>query len=153
MRKLAGRVHGCPFSCLTFCMLPTAVYTPGRRRACPVCPSISASNFICNVPAYKPILSVFLPILSIFIVGLLFKNVDAKAGITSVVFGVFLYGALTFEFSPIHHPFGLHYIHLMFFTLICCVALALIVNRVVFGKKASLISRESGADSIDAVAP
>ncbi len=94
-----------------------------------------------------------MPILSIFIVGLLFKNVDAKAGIAAVVFGVLLYGALTFEFSPIHHPFGLHYIHLMFVTLICCVGLALAINRFVFGKKASLISRGSDADAIEAATP
>ena len=94
-----------------------------------------------------------MPILSIFIVGLLFKNVDARAGISAVVFGIFFYGALTFDFSPIHHPFGLHYIHLMFATLICCVVLALVVNRVVFGKRASLISREPDTDSAEAVAP
>jgi len=75
-----------------------------------------------------------MPILSVFAVGLLFKNVHANAAITSVVFGIILYGSLSFEFSPIHAPFGLHYIHLMFITLISCVSVALLVNKVVFGQ-------------------
>jgi SSS family solute:Na+ symporter len=79
-----------------------------------------------------------MPILSIFVVGLAFKNVNAIAGIFAVVFGVLLYGSLSFEFSPFHAPFGLHYIHLMFITLICCVGMALLINRVVFGQKAEI---------------
>ncbi len=77
-----------------------------------------------------------MPILSVFVVGLLFKNVNANAGIFSVIFGVALYALLSFEFSPIYAPFGLHYIHLMFFTLFACVTFALTVNRVFFGQKA-----------------
>jgi len=79
-----------------------------------------------------------MPILSIFIVGLLFKGVHANAGIAAVFFGVLLYGSLSFEFSPFHAPFGLHYIHLMFITLISCVSFALLVNRFVFKNKVSL---------------
>lgn len=79
-----------------------------------------------------------MPILSIFIVGLAFKNVHANAGITAVVFGVFLYGSLSFEFSPFHAPFGLHYIHLMFATLICCVLVALTINKLVYRQSAEL---------------
>jgi SSS family solute:Na+ symporter len=79
-----------------------------------------------------------MPILSIFIVGLLFKGVHANAGIAAVFFGVLLYGSLSFEFSPFHAPFGLHYIHLMFITLISCVSFALLVNRFIFKNKASL---------------
>lgn len=75
-----------------------------------------------------------MPILSIFIVGLLFQNVEAKAGIAAVIFGVALYG----YFSFVHAPFGLHYIHLMLVTLICCVTVALLVNRVIFGQRAKL---------------
>ncbi|WP_076419037.1 SLC5 family protein [Colwellia sp. UCD-KL20] len=82
-----------------------------------------------------------MPILSIFIVGLLFKGVHANAGISAVVFGVILYGSVSFEFSPFHAPFGLHYIHLMFFTLIACVAFALIVNKFIFGGTASFASK------------
>jgi SSS family solute:Na+ symporter len=77
-----------------------------------------------------------MPILSIFIVGLVFRNVHANAGIFAVIFGVFLYGFLSFDFSPIHAPFGLHYIHLMFVTLVSCVSMALLVNKVVFKQSA-----------------
>jgi solute:Na+ symporter, SSS family len=49
---------------------------------------------------------------------------------------VFLYGFLSFDFSPIHAPFGLHYIHLMFVTLVSCVSMALLVNKVVFKQSA-----------------
>ncbi|WP_395339132.1 SLC5 family protein [Ningiella sp. W23] len=78
-----------------------------------------------------------MPILSIFIVGLAFKNVNANAGIFAVLFGVLLYGAMSFEFSPMHAPFDLHYIHLMFITLISSVSVALLINRVVFKQRAS----------------
>lgn len=90
-----------------------------------------------------------MPILSIFIVGLLFKNVHANAGITAVVFGVLLYGSMSFEFSPLHQPFGLHYIHLMFITLISCVSVALLVNKLVFKQSASL-SWANNAGQVDA---
>ncbi|MFT5813002.1 MAG: SSS family solute:Na+ symporter [Psychroserpens sp.] len=79
-----------------------------------------------------------MPILSIFIVGLLFRGVHANAGIAAVFFGVLLYGSLSFEFSPFHAPFGLHYIHLMFVTLISCISFALLINRFIFKNKASL---------------
>ncbi len=73
-----------------------------------------------------------MPILSAFIVGLLFKNVDARAAITAVVFGVGLYGYFSFVWTP------LHYIHLMFVTLLSCVAIALTISRVVFGSRPRL---------------
>ena len=73
-----------------------------------------------------------MPILSAFIVGLLFKNVDARAAITAVVFGVGLYGYFSFVWTP------LHYIHLMFVTLLSCVAVALTISRVVFGSRPRL---------------
>lgn len=79
-----------------------------------------------------------MPILSVFIIGLVFKNVHANAAIIAVLFGVFLYGAMSFEFSPLYAPFGLHYIHLMFITLASCVAVALIINRLIFGQRAQI---------------
>ncbi|MBU3004457.1 SLC5 family protein [Paraglaciecola arctica] len=79
-----------------------------------------------------------MPILSIFIVGLVFRNVHANAGIIAVIFGVFLYGSLSFEFSPWHAPFDLHYIHLMFVTLISCVIMALLINKVFYKQSAEL---------------
>lgn len=87
-----------------------------------------------------------MPILSIFIVGLAFKNVHANAGIAAVIFGVFLYGSLSFEFSPFYAPFGLHFIHLMFFTLISCVSLALLINKIVYGQNPEL--SWAGGDSV-----
>ena len=68
-----------------------------------------------------------MPILSAFIVGLLFNDVDARAAIGAVVFGVLLYGFFSFVWEP------LHYIHLMFITLLCCVGFAILVSRFVFG--------------------
>ena len=72
-----------------------------------------------------------MPILSIFIVGLAFKNVDARAGIAAVILGVLTYGFLTFDFSPI--KLSWHYIHVMPITLIACVSFALLVNKFAFG--------------------
>jgi SSS family solute:Na+ symporter len=88
-----------------------------------------------------------MPILSIFIVGLLFRGVHANAGIAAVFFGVLLYGSLSFEFSPFHAPFGLHYIHLMFVTLIACISFALFINRFIFKNKASLVFRSEQEQS------
>ncbi len=79
-----------------------------------------------------------MPILSVFILGLMFKNVHAGAGIFSVVFGVILYTSLSFEFSPIYAPFDLHYIHLMFITLISCLVLSLLLNWVVYGQRPTI---------------
>ncbi len=73
---------------------------------------------------------VSMPILSVFIVGLLFNNVKANAAIIAVVFGTLLYAFFTFVWMPIH------YIHMMFITLIICVSTALFVNRFIFGQKA-----------------
>ncbi|WP_240946093.1 hypothetical protein [Pseudomaricurvus alkylphenolicus] len=70
-----------------------------------------------------------MPILSAFIVGLLFRNVDARAAIAAVVIGVSLYGIFTFVWTPAH------YIHLMFVTLVVCIASALLINRWVYGER------------------
>lgn len=73
-----------------------------------------------------------MPILSAFITGLLFTNVDARAVIISVILGTGLYAMFTFVtsfWSPIH------YIHLMLVTLIFCVCSALLMSQILFGKK------------------
>ncbi len=75
---------------------------------------------------------VSMPILSVFIVGLLFNNVTANAAIIAVIFGTLLYGFFTFAWMPIH------YIHMMLITLVSCVATSLLVNRYIFGQKATL---------------
>jgi SSS family solute:Na+ symporter len=74
-----------------------------------------------------------MPILSAFIVGLMFRNVDARAVMGAVVFGTLLYAGFTFVWTPTH------YIHLMVVTLGACVAFALGVNRLAFGKRAVLV--------------
>ncbi|MEP4050715.1 MAG: sodium/solute symporter [Litorimonas sp.] len=73
-----------------------------------------------------------MPILSAFIVGLLFRNVSAWAMIIAVLYGVVFYGWST-------NPFGeanidLHYIHMMAITLISGVLLALLLSLIA-GKK------------------
>ena len=80
-----------------------------------------------------------MPILAAFVVGLLFKNVDARAVIVSVIFGVgFYYWAL----NPLvdadafaAQGIKLHYIHLMAINLIIMVSAALLINRLVFRQK------------------
>ncbi len=71
-----------------------------------------------------------MPILSAFIVCLLFKNVKAGAAMIGVVVGVIFYGYFSMVWEP------LHYIHGMFFTLLLSIATALILNRVLFGQSA-----------------
>lgn len=73
-----------------------------------------------------------MPILSAFIVGLLFRNVSAAAMIIAVLYGVLFYGWST-------NPFGeanveLHYIHMMAITLFSSVGLALLLSLLI-GKK------------------
>ena len=92
-----------------------------------------------------------MPILSAFIVGLLFRNVDARAAIIGLVFGVTTYALHSFVlYEPgriytgetFYQHFGLgglHYIDIMLFVLIGCVAVALGVNRFVFGKRARFV--------------
>ena len=73
-----------------------------------------------------------MPILSAFIVGLLFNNVDSRAAIAAVIFGVAMYGYFSFVWSPIH------YIHLMFITLVSCVLFAIAFSRWIFGTRPEL---------------
>ncbi|NVE93290.1 SLC5 family protein [Altererythrobacter lutimaris] len=73
-----------------------------------------------------------MPILSAFIVGLCFRNVDAKAAMIGVVSGVAFYGYWSMIWQPAH------YIHGMAVTLFLCIGMALFVNRFVFGQNAEL---------------
>ncbi len=74
-----------------------------------------------------------MPILSAFIVGLLFRDVDSRAAILAVIFGVGLYAIFSFVWVPAH------YIHMMAVTLISSVLFALLVSRFVFGTRPSFI--------------
>jgi len=82
-----------------------------------------------------------MPILAAFITGLLFRNVDARAVIATIVFGACLYALFVFGWPLLHagHP-GLpkppHFLHLMFVTVWACVAFALTINRLLFGNRA-----------------
>lgn len=82
-----------------------------------------------------------MPILSAFIVGLAFKNVDARAAIIGVVSGVATYAILSFVWTPFH------YIHAMFVTLISSIMFALVMNMVIFRKKAEFAIQLGRANS------
>jgi SSS family solute:Na+ symporter len=69
-----------------------------------------------------------MPILSAFIVGLVFRGVKAEAVMVALAFGVALYAMFTFLWTP------LHYIHLMVITLFSCIAVALLLNRLMGGR-------------------
>ena len=71
-----------------------------------------------------------MPILSAFIVGLLFTNVQAAAAMIGVVSGVVVYGFWSMAWEPAH------YIHGMAVTLLLSVFVSLLVNRVLFGQSA-----------------
>lgn len=74
-----------------------------------------------------------MPVLSVFVVALLFRGVDPRAAISGMLFGLALYGFSTFVWSP------LHYIHMMAVTLFASVGVALTVNRLVLGGRATLL--------------
>ncbi len=73
-----------------------------------------------------------MPILSAFIVGLAFRNVDAKAAMLGVLAGVAFYAFFSLVWQP------LHYIHGMFFTLVLSVGVSLLANRLLFARRAQL---------------
>jgi SSS family solute:Na+ symporter len=82
-----------------------------------------------------------MPILAAFITGLLFRNVDARAVIATLVFGAVFYGLLSFGWPAWHRadptiPRAPHFLHLMFVTVWACVAFALALNRLAFGRRA-----------------
>ena len=83
-----------------------------------------------------------MPILAAFITGLLFRNVDARAVIATLVFGAVFYALLSFGWPAWHRadpgvPRPPHFLHLMFATVWTCTGFALAVNRVVFGRRAT----------------
>ena len=69
-----------------------------------------------------------MPILSAFVVGLLFKNVRAVAAIIGVVGGVIFYGFWSIFWEPAH------YIHGMAVTLLFSISVSLISNRLLFSQ-------------------
>jgi SSS family solute:Na+ symporter len=83
-----------------------------------------------------------MPILAAFIVGLLFRNVDARAVIATVAFGAALYASLTFGWNHLNlaDPASVmkppHFLHLMAITVFACIGFALTLNRLAFRRRA-----------------
>lgn len=82
-----------------------------------------------------------MPILSAFIIGLLFRNVDARAVIATILFGSAFYALFAFAWPAWHaaHPAGpapWHFLHAMALTVAACVGFALTLNWFAFGRKA-----------------
>ncbi len=81
-----------------------------------------------------------MPILSAFIAGLMFRNVDARAAVCGVIWGFAFYAT----FSAVLQPRGItppwfHFIDAMLVTLVTSVMAALIINRLVFRNRAEYI--------------
>lgn len=74
-----------------------------------------------------------MPVLSAFIVGLLFAGVQARAAVAGVLWGLALYGCFSFWWQPAGLV-GLHYIDMMLVTLATSVAAALATNRLLGGR-------------------
>lgn len=117
--------------------------TPNVARLSAIVSSLFVVVAVLLVPVYSGADSIInlvqqlngltsMPILSVFIVGLLVRNVDARAAVAGLLFGVGLYAIFTFVWTPIH------YIHLMPITLAFAVAVSLSVNRFVFGRRMTL---------------
>jgi solute:Na+ symporter, SSS family len=97
-----------------------------------------------------------MPILSAFVAGLLFRNVDARAAIIGLLYGVSayafhnfilykpdtLYAGETF-YQHIGLPW-LHYIDVMVIVLVTSVMVSLTFNRLIFGNHAVFIWSEEG---------
>jgi solute:Na+ symporter, SSS family len=89
-----------------------------------------------------------MPILSAFIAGLLFRNVDARAAVAGLLYGFGAYALHNFIlYKPdtlypgetFYQHVGLpwlHYIDVMVIVLVTSVMVALIVNRMIFGNRA-----------------
>jgi SSS family solute:Na+ symporter len=94
-----------------------------------------------------------MPILSAFAAALLFKNMDARAAVAGLVYGVAIYAFHTFFLYTDQEMWGgttyyrylgldwLHYIDVMVFVLFSSIAVALLVNRLVFGNQARFALR------------
>lgn len=106
---------------------------------------------IAMVPAYANAQSIInllqqlnglssMPILSAFIVGLLFTGVASRAAIVGVVWGFALYALYSFALEPAGW-ITLHYIDFMVVTLVTSVLAALGFNRFVLGGRAVFAPR------------
>jgi solute:Na+ symporter, SSS family len=114
----------------------------------------SATSIINLLQELNGLLS--MPILSAFIAGLLFNNVDARAAVAGLLYGVCAYALHNFILYKPDMLYagetwyqhiglgGLHYIDVMVLVLFSAVAVALTVNRLVFGNRATFIWSAEG---------
>jgi len=89
-----------------------------------------------------------MPILSAFVVGLLFTGVESRAAIVGVLWGFVLYATYTFVWQPAGMV-TLHYIDFMVVTLVTSVIAALAVNRFVLGGRARFAPRQAATQAGD----
>jgi solute:Na+ symporter, SSS family len=99
-----------------------------------------------------------MPILSAFIAGLLFRNVDARAAIAGLLYGLVTYAVHNFILYKPNDAWGgqtfyqhigldrLHYIDVMLIVLVTSVIFGLVVNRLVFKNRAVFIWSAKGRE-------
>lgn len=114
----------------------------------------SADSIINLIQELNGLLS--MPILSAFIAALLFRNMDARAPVIALIWGVGLYALSTFYLNVANPAWGgetwyrhigydwIHYIDVMVFVLFTSVLVSLAVNRFVFGNQSIFIFSEEG---------
>ncbi len=89
-----------------------------------------------------------MPILSAFVVGLLFTGVQSRAAIAGVLWGFALYALYTFVALP-GGWITMHYIDFMVVTLVTSIAAALAFNRFALGRRATFAPRKVFAAMAD----
>ena len=101
-----------------------------------------------------------MPILSAFITGLLFRNVDARAAVAGLIFGVLAYAlhnfilyepGMIYPGETFYQHIGLpwlHYIDVMVIVLVSSVIVGLSVNRLIFGNVAVFIASKQGRSQL-----
>ncbi|HUG12507.1 MAG TPA: SLC5 family protein [Opitutaceae bacterium] len=142
---------------LYVCDLHLRYFNPSAsvRRLSVVTSVLFALLGIALVPAYvgaesiiqliQELIGVFsIPILSAFVIGLMFDRIDARAVIATLVFGALAYWAGTSGWGMLHdaRPESIarpwHFVHVGAVVLILNISFALCVNRFVFGRRAVL---------------
>ncbi|MEP4895685.1 SLC5 family protein [Parasphingorhabdus sp.] len=97
-----------------------------------------------------------MPILAAFIAALLFRNMDARAAVVGLIYGVSTYAFHTFYLYVPNDAWGgetyyrylgldwLHYIDVMVFVLFSSILVALVTNLLVFGNRAIFAYSQAG---------
>jgi SSS family solute:Na+ symporter len=68
-----------------------------------------------------------MPVLAAFIVAIFVRGANVRALRIALLFGVALYAVFTFAWTP------LHYLHLMFITLVSTIAVAVVLSKMMGG--------------------